>query len=167
MIDRRASLRLLVLGGAAAGLAACGGGGGGAPTSGTGAEAGSVLGILRANGLTRFLRAIEDAGLAETLAGDGPFTVFAPTNAAMAAANLPEDTEALRRIVAFHIVPGMFTTDFLSGVDVNYTTLDDARRVNVDGTGAALTVNGATIVTPDLGADNGVVNIVDRVLIPR
>jgi uncharacterized surface protein with fasciclin (FAS1) repeats len=159
MIDRRTSLRLLVAG-AAAGLAGCGGGAAGR----TGAEAGTVLAVLRANGLTRFLRAIDRAGLAETLAGDGPFTVFAPTNAAVGAADLPGDTEALRRIVAFHIVPGMFTTDFLSGVDVGYTTLDGG-RLDVDGVGG-LRVNGARIVTPDLGADNGVVNVIDRVLRP-
>lgn len=160
MIDRRASIGLL-LAGAAAGLAGCGGG----ATGGSGAEAGTVLGILRANGLTRFLRAIEAAGLSETLAGDGPWTVFAPTNAAVAAANLPEDTEALRRIVAFHIVPGVYTTDFLGGVEVGYATLD-GERLNVDGVGG-LRVGGATIVTPDLGAGNGVVNIIDRVLNPR
>ena len=162
MIDRRASLRLLLLGGAGAGLAACGAG---APSSGVGQQAGTVLGTLRANGLTRFLRAIEDAGLAETLAGAGPYTVFAPTNAAVAAAGLPEDTEALRRVVGFHIVPGMFTTDFLTGVDVRYATLEGS-SLDVDGTGG-LTVNGAAIVTPDLGADNGVVNVIDRVLTPR
>ncbi|HVH02757.1 MAG TPA: fasciclin domain-containing protein [Amaricoccus sp.] len=161
MIDRRTSLRLILLGAAGAGLAGCGGG----ATSGTGEAAGTVLGTLRANGLTRFLAAIEDAGLAATLAGDGPWTVFAPTNRAMAAADLPEDTEALRRLVAFHIVPGMFTTDFLAGVDVDYDTLD-GRRLNVDGT-AGLRVEGAAIVIPDLGADNGVVNVVDRVLAPR
>ena len=161
MIDRRTSLRLILLGAAGAGLAGCGGG----ATTGTGEAAGTVLGTLRANGLTRFLRAIEDAGLAETLAGAGPYTVFAPTNAAVAAAGLPEDTEALRRVVGFHIVPGMFTTDFLTGVDVRYATLEGA-SLDVDGTGG-LTVNGAAIVTPDLGADNGVVNVIDRVLTPR
>lgn len=159
MIDRRTSLRLLLLGGGLTGLAGCGG-----PSSGVGAEAGTVLGVLRANGLTRFLSAIEDAGLAGTLAGDGPYTVFAPTNAAVGAARLPGDTEALRRIVAFHIVPGMFGTDFLAGVDVNYDTLDGG-RLNVDGTDG-LTVNGARIVIPDLGADNGLVNVIDRVLMP-
>lgn len=164
MIDRRASLRLLLLGGAAAALPACGGGT--ATSGGTGGQSGgTVLGVLRSNGLTRFLRAIDKAGLTETLAGEGPYTVFAPTNAAMNAAALPEDTERLREIVAYHIVPGVFTTDFLAGVDVNYTTLQGA-SINVDGT-AGLRANGASIVTPDLGADNGVVNIIDRVLIPR
>ena len=160
MIDRRASLRLILLGGAATGLGACGGGA--APSSGQ--SGGTVLAVLRANGLTRFLRAIDDSGLTETLAGDGPYTVFAPTNRAMGAADLPEDTERLRQIVAYHIVPGMFTTDFLAGVDVNYTTLQGA-SMNVDGTDG-LHANGAAILTPDLGADNGVVNIIDRVLIP-
>jgi uncharacterized surface protein with fasciclin (FAS1) repeats len=161
MIDRRASLRLLVLGAAGTGLAACGGGG----ATGTGEAAGTVLGVLRANRLTRFLDLVERAGLAETLAGDGPFTVFAPTNRAVAAADLPDDTEALRQLVGFHVVPGMFTTDFLAGVDLRYTTLAGP-SLAVDGTDG-LAVGGAAILTPDLGADNGVVNVIDRVLVPR
>ena len=83
----------------------------------------------------------------------------------MAAAGLPEDTEALRRVVGFHIVPGMFTTDFLTGVDVRYATLEGSSLTST--APAGLTVNGAAIVTPDLGADNGVVNVIDRVLTPR
>ena len=60
----------------------------------------------------------------------------------------------------------MFTTDFLDGVDVNYTTLqrlEPQRRRHRP----ALRVGGAAILTPDLGADNGVVNVIDRVLVPR
>ena len=72
---------------------------------------------------------------------------------------------ALRQVMAYHVVPGMFTSDFLTGVDVNYTTLKGT-SLNVDGTDG-LRVDDATIVTPDLGASNGVVNIIDRVLTPR
>ena len=162
MIDRRAGIRLILLGGAAVGVAACGGGAPAAP----GQSGGTVLEVARANRLTRFLRAVEAAGLEATLAGEGPFTLFAPNNRAFGAADLPEDTESLRALVAYHVVPGMFTTDFLSGIDVNYTTLS-GDGLNVDGTAGGLRVNGATIVTPDLGAGNGVVNIIDRVLVPR
>jgi len=161
MIDRRASIRLLMLGGAAVGVAACAGGAPAAP----GQSAGTVLEVARANRLTRFLRAVEASGLDATLTGEGPFTLFAPNNRAFGGADLPEDTEALRALVAYHVVPGMFTTDFLVGMDVNYTTLS-GESLNVDGT-AGLRVNGATIVTPDLGAGNGVVNVIDRVLVPR
>jgi uncharacterized surface protein with fasciclin (FAS1) repeats len=162
MLDRRASLRLILLGASVAVLGGCSGGGGG----GGGQSSGTVLDVLRANRLGRFRRAIDAAGLTETLAGDGPYTLFAPTDRAFAAANLPQDTETLRAVVSYHIVPGMFTSDFLAGVDVNYTTLAGT-SLNVDGTGGTLRVNGAAILTPDLGASNGVVNIIDRVLEPR
>lgn len=161
MIDRRLGLKLIFGGGAAFGLAACGGGSQAVP----GTSDGTILSVARDNGLNRFLRAIDAAGLTETLAGGGPYTVFAPTDRAFAAAKLPKDTEALRQVMAYHVVPGMFTSDFLTGVDVNYTTLKGT-SLNVDGTDG-LRVDDATIVTPDLGASNGVVNIIDRVLTPR
>jgi uncharacterized surface protein with fasciclin (FAS1) repeats len=159
MPDRRASLRLILLGGGAALLAGCAGGGGGQ-------SSGTVIDVLRANRLDRFRRAIDAAGLTGTLQGAGPYTLFAPTNRAFAAADLPDDAETLKAVVSYHIVPGTFTSDFLAGVDVNYTTLRGT-SLNVDGTGGALRVNGAAVVTPDLRASNGVVNVIDRVLIPR
>ena len=143
---------------AALALAACAGDGtGGGDT---------VLDVARANGLTAFLGAVRSAGLADTLAGDGPYTVFAPSNRALAAAGLPGDPEALRRFLAYHVVPGSFTTDFLGGVDVNYTTAAGS-SLNVDGTGGALRVDRATVISPDLIAGNGVVHVIDRVLDPR
>lgn len=168
MLNRRASLRLLFLGGTAVGLSACGGGGGTttvAPSGGA-VSGGTVLEVLRANGLTRFLKALQTTGLDQTLAGDGPYTVFAPTNRAFAAAKLPNDPDELRRTIANHIIPGMFTSDFLRGVNVNYTTLAGS-PLAVDGTGSAILVGGATVVTLDIGADNGVVSTIDRVLTPR
>jgi uncharacterized surface protein with fasciclin (FAS1) repeats len=161
MIDRRDSLRLLLLATAGAGLAACGGGGVPGGSSGD-----SVLGVARANRLSRFVRAVETAGLASTLAGPGPYTVFAPSDRAVAAADMPRDPEALRELLAYHVVPGAFTTDFLVGVDVNYTTLAGT-SLNVDGTGRPLLVNGTPVVTPDLLAENGVLHVIDRVLRPR
>ncbi len=160
MIDRRQGLRLIAWGGAAVGLAACVGGG-----TVPGVSDGTVLSVAKDNGLTRFLQAVDQAGLTASLSGAGPYTVFAPTNRAFAQAKLPRDTEGLRALMAYHVVPGMFTSDFLAGVDVNYTTLKGT-SLNVDGIGG-LHANDATIVTPDLGASNGVVNIIDRVLTPR
>lgn len=166
MLNRRASLRLFLIGGAAAGLAACGGG---AKTtvaaSGEAVSGGTILDVLRANGLTRFLKALQTTGLDKTLESDGPYTIFAPTNAAFAAAKLPSDPEQLRQIIANHIVPGMFTSDFLRGVNVKYTTLAGT-SIAVDGTGSTIIVGGATVVTLDMGADNGVVSSIDRVLTP-
>ena len=141
-------------------LAACAGSGPGGPSGDT------VLGVARTNGLTGFSRAVEAAGLAETLAGPGPYTVFAPSNRALSAAALPRDPEALQRLLAYHVVPGDFDTAFLAGLDVNYTTAA-GDSVEIDGTGTAVVVDGARIVTPDLEAGNGVVHVIDRVLDPR
>lgn len=164
MIDRRDSLRLFLLAGAGLGLAACGGGDGGAGSAAP--EGDTVLEVARANGLGRFARAATDAGLAETLAGPGPYTLFAPSDRALAGTRLPRDAAALRALIAYHVVPGTFTTAFLAGVDLDYATLAGA-SLNVDGTGSPLLVNGAAVVTPDLFAANGVVHGIDRVLTPR
>jgi uncharacterized surface protein with fasciclin (FAS1) repeats len=159
MMHRRHSLRLLVLGGAGL-LAACSGGGTRVAAGGD-----TVLEVARSHRLNRFLQTVGKAGLTETLSGPGPFTVFAPTDRAFAAARLPGDPDALRAVIAYHVVPGTFTSDFLGGVDVNYTTLNGT-SLNVDGT-AGLQVNGANVVTADLVAGNGVVHVIDRVLAPR
>jgi len=173
MIDRRASLRLLVLGGAAAGLAACGGGRGAAPNRGTGTEAGSVLGILRANGLTRFLRAIEDAGLAETLAGDGPFTVFAPTDAAFAKLPKgtvedllkPENKATLQDILEYHVALGVMKPEQMTngrsvgmanGGNVKFTVAEDG----------TVMINDARVLG-SAPASNGLVVVIDKVLLPQ
>lgn len=160
-MDRRTALTLLA-GGAA--VAACGRRGRATRSAGPGAP--GVLQTARGAGLDRFARAAESAGLAETLAGAGPFTLFAPTDRAFAASNAGRlDAEGLRRLVAYHVVPGQLTSDFLEGMDVNHTTLLGA-GLNVDGTGAGLRVDGASVVRADLLASNGVVFAIDRVLTP-
>ena len=63
------------------------------------------------------------------------------------------------------MVPGAFTAAFLEGMDVNYTTAAGS-SLNVDGTGGALRVNGANVISADLETGNGVVHVIDRVLDP-
>lgn len=159
-MQRRA---LLITGAATVALAACGGGASRAP-SGTSRGGPDVLGVARGAGAGRFARAVEEAGLGETLAGPGPFTLFAPTDRAMAAAGRL-DGEALKRMVAYHIVPGELTTDFLSGMNLNHTSMLGP-SVNVDGRGGPLNVEGANVVRADLPASNGIVFTIDRVLSP-
>lgn len=156
--------RAFILAGSAAVLSACSGGGGSRPV---GAARGGpdVLGVARGAGLDRFVRAAQTTGAAETLAGPGPFTLFAPTDRAFAAAGRQSEA-ALTRLVAYHIVPGELTSDFLEGRDVNHTTLLGT-SLNVDGTSGVLRVNGAEVVRADLMASNGVVFAIDRVLTPR
>ena len=135
-------------------LAGCGGGGG-APNGATGP---TVLSVARANGLNAFVAAVDTAGMTETLSGPGPYTVFAPTDRAFAGHRPQTETEA-RALVSDLVVPGTFTTDFLGGVDVNYTTLAN-RPVTVDGTGG-LRFGGIPVTRADLVADNGVVHVID------
>lgn len=124
--------------------------------------------------------AVEAAGLVDVLADpDAQWTVFAPTNAAFEA--LPEgvldmalaDTELLTRILTYHVVEGTVTSDQLSdmmapsmemsavGADLEGSELDIA--VADDG---SVTVNGVSVITADILATNGVIHVIDQVLLP-
>jgi uncharacterized surface protein with fasciclin (FAS1) repeats len=163
-MHRRKLLILLSLA-AGGGLAACGGGG-----AGGGSE--DVLAVARDAGLGQFLRAVRAAGLAETLSASGPYTVFAPSDAAFRA--LPrgrldglmrsDDREALRGLLAYHVVPGTFDAAFLEARQANYATLAGP-SLQVDGAGG-LRVNGARAIRPDLEASNGIVHVIDAVIAP-
>ena len=113
--------------------------------------------------------AVEAAGLVDTLKGEGPFTVFAPTDEAFAA--LPEgtveallaDTEALTAILTYHVVPGkVMSSDLTEGM----------MAATVEGTEVTITlangpmVDGANIVTPDIETSNGVIHVIDAVILP-
>jgi uncharacterized surface protein with fasciclin (FAS1) repeats len=116
--------------------------------------------------------ALEAAGLVDTLKGDGPFTVFAPTDEAFAKLpegtieNLlrPENRDQLVAILTYHVVPGK-----VKAADV--VTLDSAETVN----GASVTitvadngvqVDNANVVATDIGASNGVIHVIDTVILP-
>lgn len=159
MLTRRDGLKLLLVASALP-LAACGG------TSPGGASGGTVLEVARANGARSFVRALDQAGLTAKLSGAGPYTLFAPSDRTLSAAGLPSDPARLAKLVSYHVVPGDFTVAFLSGVDINYTTLAGT-SLNVDGTGPTLLVNGIPVTTPDLQASNGVVHLIGGVLQPR
>jgi transforming growth factor-beta-induced protein len=110
------------------------------------------------------------AGLVETLKGEGPFTVFAPTDAAFEGVS-PEDLEAinsdpelLKKVLTYHVVPGKVMAADIKPGDV----------VTVEGTTIALTVadgkvmvNDAEVLSADVAASNGVIHVIDKVLIPR
>jgi transforming growth factor-beta-induced protein len=114
--------------------------------------------------------ALTEADLVDTLAGDGPFTVFAPTNDAFAA--LPEgalddllaDKEALTNVLTYHVAAG--TND--AAAVVGLTSLEmlngDSADVVVDGD--TVTIAGATIVVTDIQADNGIIHVIDAVMLP-
>ena len=114
--------------------------------------------------------AVEAAGLVETLQGEGPFTVFAPTNEAFDALpegtldSLLEDPEALANILTYHVVEGAVMSGDLE---------DGMEATTVQGTdvtislGDEVMVNEATVTTPDIEASNGVIHVIDTVLMPE
>lgn len=116
--------------------------------------------------------AVQAAGLEETLRGDGPFTVFAPTNAAFDALpegtveNLlkPENKDQLVAVLTYHVVAGKTKSKDLVGKTLSVATVNGA-EVNIDGTDG-VTVNGANVVQADVYTSNGVIHAIDAVLLP-
>lgn len=116
--------------------------------------------------------AVGAAGLVETLKSPGPFTVFAPTDDAFAALPagtvdsllLPENKDKLTAILTYHVVPGAVMSADLAGKRLNVATVN-GETVHIDGTNG-VTVNGATVVTADIVASNGVIHVIDSVLLP-
>lgn len=164
-MQRRRLITLAGFGLVGLGLTACGGGGGDGPEA-SGASACSPS--PAAHGAGRFARAFAGTELAETLAGPGPFTLFAPTDRAFAAAGANRlSGEDLVTFLAYHVVPGELTADYMEGFDLNHTTLS-GRPLNVDGRSGLIRVGGvATVTRPDLPAANGVVHVIDQALTPR
>jgi uncharacterized surface protein with fasciclin (FAS1) repeats len=121
---------------------------------------------------TTLVAAVGAAGLAETLSGEGPFTVFAPTDEAFAAAiealgTTPEELLAnpdLAGILTYHVLPGeVLAADIQSGAFPTVNGADLNITVGDDGT---VTVNDATVTQADVQASNGVIHIIDTVLLP-
>ncbi len=116
--------------------------------------------------------AINAAGLAETLKGPGPFTVFAPTDAAFAklpagtVENLlkPENKAQLTAILTYHVVPGVATAADVVKLDEAKTV--GGKMVSVQESGGSVMVNNAHVVTADIAASNGVIHVIDSVLMP-
>lgn len=123
-----------------------------------------------AGSFTTLIKALEAADLVKTLSDKGPFTVFAPTDEAFAALPKgtlddllkPENKEKLKRVLSYHVVSGeLLSQDLKAG---KLTTLAEApvEIVVKDG----IQVNDAKVVTPDLKASNGVIHIIDKVILP-
>jgi len=121
--------------------------------------------------------ALQAADLVDTLRGPGPFTVFAPTNAAFDALPagtvesllLPENKDQLVNILTYHVVPGAITSDQVIGQKLDVATVQgDTVRVNGTGGkyGAAVRVNDANVTSADIIATNGVIHVIDKVLLP-
>lgn len=115
------------------------------------------------------ITALNAAGLTATLAGDGPFTVFAPTDAAFAA--LPEgtldgllaDKAALTKVLTYHVVAGRVTSAEVAAMSPLTSLEGSTLAIATEG---GVTVEGAGIVSVDVAASNGVIHVIDTVLIP-
>ena len=137
----------------------------------TAAALGSVVEVAAASGsFSTLIAAIQVAGLAGTLSEGGPFTVFAPTEAAFAAlpAGLldkllkPENKAILFKILTYHVVSGkVLSADVKDGVVASL----EGSELTFSTTGGVM-VNEAKITTPDVPASNGVIHVIDKVLLP-
>ncbi|MEZ5225185.1 MAG: fasciclin domain-containing protein [Acidimicrobiales bacterium] len=118
--------------------------------------------------------ALTEAGLVETLSGDGPFTVFAPTNAALeqALADLgvtAEDLLArddLADILTYHVVPGNVLAADVVALDGTSVATVNGAEVSISVDGDTVMINDATVTTTDIIASNGVIHVIDSVLLP-
>jgi len=126
--------------------------------------------IAGGSNTTTLATAVEAAGLVETLQGDGPFTVFAPTDEAFAALPeglldqliQPQNQAALTQILTYHVVSGKVMAADVTDGAVPTVEGQDITLSTADG----VTVNGARVVEADLDASNGVVHVIDQVLLP-
>jgi uncharacterized surface protein with fasciclin (FAS1) repeats len=132
----------------------------------------TIVDIAAASGsFDTLVAALTEAELTEVLDGEGPFTVFAPTDEAFAELPdgtleqllLPENRETLIQILTYHVVPGTVTSDLLESGEVETV---EGSAVNVMVGEQAVTVNEANVVEADILASNGVIHVIDRVIIP-
>jgi uncharacterized surface protein with fasciclin (FAS1) repeats len=122
-----------------------------------------------AGSFNTLVAAVKAAGLVDTLKSPGPFTVFAPTDEAFA--KLPEgtvdsllkDIPQLTKILTYHVVSGKVLSSDV--VKLDKATTVEGSDVKIDAS-SGVKVNDATVVTPDVEADNGVIHVIDTVLLP-
>lgn len=120
---------------------------------------------------TTLVAAVKAAGLAETLSGPGPFTVFAPTNAAFAklppgtveSLLLPENKAKLVAILTYHVVPAKVMA---AGVKPGEVPTVNGKVLTLKAEGMGVMVNDARVIATDLVGSNGVVHVVDTVILP-
>jgi uncharacterized surface protein with fasciclin (FAS1) repeats len=116
--------------------------------------------------------ALQAAGLVDTLKGRGPFTVFAPTDAAFAklpAGTLemllkPENKAKLAAILTYHVVPGRVMAADV--VKLNEAKTVNGKMVSIKAAGGTVKVNGAEVISTDIVASNGVIHVIDTVILP-
>ncbi|MFC4456691.1 fasciclin domain-containing protein [Deinococcus sonorensis] len=158
---RTAILGLALLGGAPAVA-----GGGAAVPGGT-----TIAGIVANDpNFSTLLSAVQAAGLTETLSGAGPFTVFAPTNAAFAKVPADQlnallaDPAQLKAVLLYHVVPGRVMAAQAARLTSAKTV--NGASLNIMASGGMVRINNATVTKADVMASNGVIHVIDTVLLP-
>jgi len=134
-------------------------------------EVGTIVAVAQGNAdFSTLVAAITAAGLGDALSGEGPFTVFAPTNAAFEALPagllekllLPENKEVLTKILTYHVVPAKVMAADVAAGDVN-TLEGSAFAITTEG---GVKVNASNVTATDVAASNGVIHVIDAVLVP-
>jgi len=128
---------------------------------------------LAAGSFQTLAKALDAAGLVETLKGKGPFTVFAPTDAAFAklpAGTLddllkPENKDKLKAILTYHVVPGKVLAAQV--VKLNSAKTVNGQDLTITTDNGAVMVNDAKVVKTDILCSNGVIHVIDSVLLPK
>ncbi len=136
------------------------------------ADADIVDTAVSAGQFTTLAAALDAAGLVETLKGAGPFTVFAPTDAAFAKLPAgtvetllePENKADLIAVLTYHVIPASLPASEVVKYDEAETV--NGARIDIDAGGGAVKVNDATVTSADVMASNGVIHVIDTVLIP-
>ncbi len=123
-----------------------------------------------AESFSTLVAAVQAAGLVDVLKGDGPFTVFAPTDDAFAALpagtldSLLQDKEALTKILTYHVVPGKVMASDV--VKLNSAKTVQGQSISID-TANGVKVDNANVVKTDIVAKNGVIHVIDAVILPN
>ena len=146
------------------------------PATSAAAEVGTIVDVAAAAGdFTTLVAAVEAAGLVETLSGPGPFTVFAPTDEAFATAlesldltaeELLADTETLTSILTYHVIAGEVPSSAVMTMDGQTAATVNGADVTIGIDGETVMVNDATVTAVDIPAGNGIIHVIDSVLLP-
>ena len=141
---------------------------------GTAAKAADIVETaVSAGSFETLVAAVKAAGLAETLQGPGPFTVFAPTDEAFAKLPAgtvddllkPENKDKLVAILTYHVVPGKVMASDIAGKETNVKTVQGS-MVNVNASGSDVMIDKAKVIGADVEASNGVIHVIDTVILP-
>ena len=127
---------------------------------------------VEAGAFNTLVAAVKAAGLVETLKGEGPFTVFAPTDEAFAALPAgtvedllkPENKDKLTAILTYHVVPGKVMSSDLKDDMMAKTVQGGEVKIDLDN---GPMVNDAKVVSADVAASNGVIHVIDKVILPQ